>query len=319
MSLTSRGRSSASLPFVAVSLVFAASPVTRVSAHAPGVVTPDAVWRAWTLDPVVLLLLAAVVGVYGRGVRLLWARTGRGHGVSWMRVSAFGAGQAVLIVALVSPLDALGATLLSAHMAQHGLLAGVAPPLLLLGMPGVAFAWGVSGFSPLRRLAPLWRSLAGLARVLSTPLHATVLHGLTMWIWHAPMLFGAAVEHDWVHALQHLSFFIPALLFWRALLDEPSTSRVAVGAAAAFLTFMHTGLLGGLITMAPEPLYPIYDGRTASWGLTALADQQIAGLFMWVPLGLPYVVAGLFLVSRLVRGRPADAEREHPVSVRGAP
>ena len=82
---------------------------------------------------------------------------------------------------------------------------------------------------------------------------------------------------------------------------------------------MHTGLLGGLITMAPEPLYPIYAGRTGSWGLTALADQQLAGLVMWVPLGIPYVVAGLFLVSRLVRGRVEDAEGEHPVVVRGAP
>jgi putative membrane protein len=165
----------------------------------------------------------------------------------------------------------------------------------------VVLVWGMSGFSPLR-LAPLWRSLGRAAKGLSTPMRATVLHGLTVWIWHAPMLFGAAVEHDWVHALQHVSFFIPAVLFWQALLGEHSAPRTARAAGAAFVTFMHTGLLGGLITMAPAPLYMIYVGRTESWGLTALADQQLAGVFMWVPLGLPYVVAGLVLTSRLVRG-----------------
>jgi putative membrane protein len=71
---------------------------------------------------------------------------------------------------------------------------------------------------------------------------------------------------------------------------------------------MHTGLLGGLITMAPEPLYRVYAGRTGSWGLTELADQQLAGLLMWVPLGLPYVVAGLVLASRLVRGRVRNGD-----------
>jgi putative membrane protein len=293
--------------------------VAPTSAHAPTIVRPDDVWRSWTFDPLVLLSIAAAGWIYGRGVRLLWGRPELRGGVSRLNVLAFAAGQAALIVALVSPLDALGGTLLSAHMAQHGLLAGVAPPLLLMGKPGVTLAWGVSGISAVRRLAPLWRSLGGLARMLSTPMRATVLHGLTMWFWHAPMLFGAAVEHEWVHALQHLSFVIPALLFWRALLDEQSTSHGAAAAVAAFVTFMHTGLLGGLITMAPEPLYPIYAGRTGSWELTALADQQLAGLFMWVPLGLPYVVAGLLLVSRLVRGRLEDAEREHPVIVRGAP
>ena len=74
-----------------------------------------------------------------------------------------------MILALISPLDALGGTLLSAHMAQHGILAGLAPPLLLLGAPGVAFAWGVSGIPGTRRLAPLWRSLDAVARTFSTP------------------------------------------------------------------------------------------------------------------------------------------------------
>ena len=283
--------------------------IAPVSAHVPGIVTPDAVWSAWGLEPLVLITLAITSSVYARGVRRLWS-SAAGHDRAVSRASAwsFAAGQAVLVVALVSPLDALGGTLLSAHMAQHGILAGLAPPLLLLGAPGVAFAWGVTGVPGIRRLAPVWRSLSGLARTFSTPMRAAAVHGLTMWLWHAPMLFGAAVEHEWVHAVQHLSFFIPAILFWRALLGKHSAAHAAGAAGAAFVTFMHTGLLGGLITMAPEPLYAVYVGRTESWGLTALADQHLAGLLMWVPLGLPYVAAGLVLTSHLVRGHVRDVD-----------
>jgi putative membrane protein len=286
-----------------------------VAAHVPGIVTPDAVWRAWGFEPLVLITLAVTSLVYARGVRRLWSSAaGHARGVSRARAWTFAAGQAVMVVALISPLDALGGTLLSAHMAQHGILAGLAPPLLLLGAPGVAFAWGVSGVPAIRRLAPVWRCLGGLAQAFSTPMRATVVHGLAMWVWHAPMLFGAAVEHEWVHALQHLSFFIPAILFWRALFDEHSAAHAAAAASAAFVTFMHTGLLGGLITMAPEPLYAVYVGRTESWGLTALADQHLAGLLMWVPLGIPYLVAGLVLTSRLVRGHVREVEGRLEIS-----
>ena len=278
-------------------------------AHVPGIVTPDTLWRTWSLEPLVLVTLAIISWVYARGVRRLWSTAaGNTRAVSHANVWSFAGGQAAIIVALISPLDALGGTLLSAHMAQHGILAGLAPPLLLLGAPGVAFAWGVGGVPGVRRLAPVWQCLGRLARTIATPMRAAVVHALTMWLWHAPALFEAAVEHEWVHALQHLSFFIPAILFWRALLGGRSPAHAAGAASAAFVTFMHTGLLGGLITMAPEPLYPVYARTTESWGLTALADQHLAGLLMWVPLGVPYVAAGLVLTSHLVRGHVREVD-----------
>jgi putative membrane protein len=291
------------------SVFFVVAWTSAISAHVPGIVTPEAVWVAWSFEPLVLITLGATSLVYARGVRRLCS-SAAGHSGSVSRASAwsFAAGQTVLLVALISPLDTLGGTLLSAHMAQHALLAGVAPPLLLLGAPGVAMAWGVSGVPAFRRLVPVWRLLGGLSRAFSTPMRATVAHGLTMWLWHAPMLFGAAVEHEWVHALQHLSFFVPAMLFWRALLDRHSGAHAAAAASAAFVTFMHTGLLGALITMAPEPIYGVYVGRTDSWALAPLQDQHLAGLLMWVPLSLPYLVAGLVLTSRLVRGQLRDVE-----------
>lgn len=276
--------------------------------HAPVLVPPERLWSSWSFEPLVLLLLAASSFFYVRGVLHLWASAGRGTGVSYASAVSFAAGELALAVALVSPLDALGGTLLSAHMAQHGILAGIAPPLLLLGRPGVAFAWGLAPvWKSSRAASAAWRGLGRITRALSSPVRATALHGLTIWLWHAPALFNAAVEHEGVHALQHTCFFVPALLFWRALLGGLVDRRAAAAFAAAFVTFMHTGLLGGLVTMAPEPLYAAYLGHTELWGLTALADQQLAGLFMWVPMGLPYLAAGLLLASRLVRtGLDAD-------------
>lgn len=272
-----------------------------IAAHEQALVTPDRLWRAWSFEPLVVASLALTIWLYGRGVARLRNRPTTARAVSRANVLFFSGGIGAIAVALVSPLDSLGGTLLSAHMAQHGLLAGIAPPLLLMSRPGVVMA---SAMRPLWNAGPQtlswWRSLIAAARWLSTPAIATVLHAVLLWIWHAPALFGAAVASDWVHTLQHLSFFVPSLFFWQALLDGESPRRAAVAIAAAFLTFMHTGLLGGLLTLAPEPLYPSYFGRTESWGLTPLEDQHLAGLLMWIPMSLPYLAAGVWLASRVL-------------------
>lgn len=272
-----------------------------LAAHVPAVVPPDRLWRSWTFEPVVICALALAVWLYGRGVVRAWARAGRGRVVSRAHVLSFAGGVAALGVALVSPLEPLGGTLLSAHMVQHGLLAGAAPPLLLLGRPGAVFAWGLRPVWTVDSIASrAWRGLIAASGRLSTPAPAAALHAVLLWLWHAPALFGAAVAHDWVHAVQHVSFMVPSLFLWRALVDASSPRRAAIASMAAFLTFMHTGLLGGLLTMAPEPLYGSYGGRTELWGLSALEDQQLAGVLMWVPMGLPYLAVGLWLASRLL-------------------
>ncbi|WP_162419776.1 cytochrome c oxidase assembly protein [Microvirga brassicacearum] len=277
-------------------------------AHGPDPVPPDVVWRAWTFDPLVLGLLLVASWGYGRGVRRLWARAGRWRGIGRRHRAAFGLGFVVVVIALISPLDRLGGTLLSAHMMQHGLLVTAAPALLLLGKPGVAFAWALpAGWSRRGLAATTWRPLAKAGRWLSRPFPAATLQGLTLWIWHAPALFDAAVEREWLHTLEHASFFGTALLLWRAILDARSSARAGAALAAAFATLMHGGLLGALITMGPRPLYQAYLGRTDLWGLSALDDQQLAGLLMWVPMGAVYFGACLWLASRLVL--PVDTFR----------
>ena len=125
---------------------------------------------------------------------------------------------------------------------------------------------------------------ASLANAISTPGRAAVLHGLALWLWHAPGAFDAALEREWLHALEHASFFGTALLSWCALLGTRSAHNPAPAIGAAFFTLVHSGLLGALISLPPRPLYGWYYA-TELWGLGALEDQQLAGLLMWVPMG----------------------------------
>jgi putative membrane protein len=288
--------------------------VVPAAAHGTVPIQPDALWKAWSFDPFVIVPLVLAHWAYGRGVLRLWARVGRARGIARMQLLSFLLGEAVLIVAVVSPLDQLGGTLLSAHMAQHALLVTIAPVLLLMGRPGAAFAWALpSGWMKGGFAMAVWRRLARFGRALSRPLPAVVLHGLALWIWHAPGLFDAALEREWLHRVEHMTFFGTALLFWRAMLDTQSIRRIGPALAAAFATLIHGGLLGALITMAPYSLYAWYGGRTELWGFSPLEDQQLAGLLMWVPMGIVYFAACLLLAARLL----AAEERGGPTAAAG--
>jgi putative membrane protein len=137
---------------------------------------------------------------------------------------------------------------------------------------------------------------------LTNPLAAWAIHAAALWVWHAPQLFEATLRRDLVHTLQHVCFLGSALLFWWALIHGPQ-GLMGYGTAVlyVFTTSVHSGVLGALITFARTVWYPAYTQTTASWGLTALEDQQLGGLIMWVPAGLVYIVAGLALCAGWMR------------------
>jgi len=301
-----------------VGFIISVLAITPAAAHEIGSVRPDTLWRSWSFDPSVIIPLVFALWFYGRGLQHLWARAGSGRGVTYVQSSSFALGAAMLFIAVVSPLHSLGEALLSAHMAQHSLLLAVTPPLLLFGKPGLVFAWAL----PVRWRRDFlqygtWRSLTQVGDTLSQPRPAAILHGLALWFWHAPAAFNAAVASDGLHAFEHICFFATALLFWHAILEGRSNRRAGPALGASFATLIHGGLLGALITLAPYSLYAWYQGRTKVWGLSALEDQQLAGLVMWVPMGIVYLAACLVLASRLIadEGRPSEAPVE-AVSVR---
>ncbi|MBM1170018.1 cytochrome c oxidase assembly protein [Microvirga arabica] len=284
----------------AVLMIFLSIPAFAHESAQP--IEPSNVWHHWSAEPWVLVSLPLAFVLYGVGVRNLWRHAGLGRGISIARVASYAGGGAILIVALVSPLDSLSGTLLAAHMVQHVLLIGVAPPLLLAGLPGGALPW----FLPKTTRRALGRSsgvrvFAEWTAFLIRPLPACALHGAALWLWHAPAPFEAALRNEAVHAFEHVTFFATAMLFWHSLAASlRSTATVPAGIAAGFLTLVYGGFLGALITFSPTLLYPWYQRGPEQWGLDPLADQQLAGLIMWVPASFIYLLACLALAARLL-------------------
>jgi cytochrome c oxidase assembly factor CtaG len=272
-------------------------------AHDGQPLAPHDLWSAWSWEPFVVIPLLLSACLYLRGVKALWRNAGSGHGIGRWEAAAFAAGWVTLALSLVSPLHRLGGVLFTAHMAQHELLMVVAAPLLVLGRPVIPFLWALPG--RWRRVAGIWPAGGPVSttwKLITLPSVAWALHAVAIWVWHAPSLYQATLSSETVHTLQHVSFFGTALLFWWALVHGVGM-RLARPSALIYLftTAGHTSLLGALLTFSPRLWYPLYDATTAPWGLAPLEDQQLAGVIMWVPAGLSYLIAALALAATWLR------------------
>lgn len=217
---------------------------------------PDAAtWLLrWNTDPLVLVMLVAAAA--GVAWRLVGARRDTGL-----------AGMAALTIAFVSPICALSVALFSARSLHHLLIVVVAAPLLARALP-------------VRRPLP-----PGAALALAT---------ITLWSWHLPTAYDAALSYKAIYWVMQASLLATAWLYWDAIGRTPAPVAlpfVATGGA-------QMGLLGALLTFAPRPLYTSHLATTAPFGIGPLGDQQLAGLVMWV-LGLvPYALAGMLLARQ---------------------
>lgn len=297
-------------PILGSALVAWLSGAAPASAHGPAPM-PSELWTAWAADPYVLVPLFLAHWLYGRGVIRLWRRAGRVPvALSRSHVALFAAGEIVLLIALVSPLEALAGLLLSGHMTQHLLLMTLAPLLLLAGRPQIAFAWALPRrWTEAIALDDGWWLPRRVFQVSVGPFPATALHGMALWVWHAPAAYEAALQSTTLHALEHAMFLGTALLFWQSLIGSARLASTAAAAMlAALITIIHSGFLGALITFAPRPLYASYAATAPTLGLGALEDQQLAGVLMWVPAGLAYLLAAVVLAWRLL-GSDEEAAR----------
>jgi cytochrome c2 len=199
-------------------------------------------------------------------------------------------------------------------MVQHELLMLVAAPLLVVGRPLVPILAALP--RRLRRHASPWaRALAPGA------FGAWLFHAVAIWLWHVPGIYDLAVRVPGVHALEHASFLGTAALFWWALLRGPG-ARAGAGLAViyVFTTALHTGLLGVLLLFARRPWYATHAATAPVHGLDPLADQQLAGLIMWVPAGVLLGVAGVFCMALWFRDieRRQTADRATALLMLGA-
>lgn len=247
----------------------------------------------WNTTPRLLVGLALGALIYAAGVARLWERAGVGRGVARWQVGSYASGWCVVVVALVSPLDAISGELFAVHMIQHLLLILIAAPLIVLGAPLFVAFWALPAKFRKRvgrhmQADSLWRTSWD---VVSQPLLVWSAFFATLWLWHIPGLYEAALRNQLVHDLQHLGFMTSACLTWWILLNPMGRLKLSRGSGVLYLftTSLHGAALGVLITFSPNSWYQYYASTTRAWGLTLLEDQQIAGIIMWMPACLVYV------------------------------
>src|SRR5947207_2761381 len=173
-------------------------------------------------------------------------------------------------------------------MVQHLLLSLVAAPLLLLSssMPVLLWALPAHDRATLGRLVGQPGPARSTLRGLTHPLVAWFLFVVTQWAWHQPLAYDWALENRWAHYLEHLSFFITAVLFWWPVVGAPplpSPLSYPARLAYTFLAWLPNSLLGAGISLSRAPLYSFYVNSAQTTGIDPLLDQQLAGLIMWVP------------------------------------
>jgi putative membrane protein len=244
----------------------------------------------WDALAVVLLCGAGIL--YATGQRRLALRGARQRRVEPV---AFWVGVMAMFAAVLPPLDHLAAERFSAHMLQHELLMLVGTPLMVAGRPMAVWLWGLPDSARLSSsIAFRDTHSARLWAILTAPAVAWALHGGTVWLWHLPVLYEWAVQNEAVHAVQHATFVGTSVLFWWGLVYG-RYGRAGYGASVfyVFTTVVHTGILGALFTLSTRPFYAIYAARTSD----PVADQQRAGLVMWIPAGLVLTLAGIALFA----------------------
>lgn len=248
---------------------------------------------AWRPEPLVLVYAFLALALFARAfVRL--RRRGRADHASVGRAILFAGGVAVVLLALVSPLDAVGEQYLaSAHMLQHVLVADVTPALLVVAVRG-PLVFFLLPSDLMRALARSW--LRRLAAWLPRPRITFAAWALVLAAWHVPAAYEAALRYQVLHDLQHVTFLTTGILVWAQLVDPARHGRLSFARRIAFAAglFAVGTVLSDVLIFSFRPLYSFFaDQPERLFGLSPLLDQQLAGVVMMVE---QLLVLGLFVV-----------------------
>ncbi|HUE77445.1 MAG TPA: cytochrome c oxidase assembly protein [Longimicrobiales bacterium] len=266
---------------------------------------------SWSFEPTIVVGLALATGLYARGWRRLRGRGRGGRILKPWRAWCYAAGLGTVLIALLSPIGTFTSLFFHMHMIQHVLLVMIAAPLIWLGAPLLPTMWAFSRGNR-RRLGRLFRQGHPAHRVFHFLTEASValpLFIIVLVVWHHPALYDAAQGRTVIHDLEHALFFGTALLFWWPVI-HPSGGRRRLGYGAAILYLFPAKLagfaLGAFLSLTPRAFYRTYIEAPRLWGLSALADQQIGGLIMWVVSGLLFIIPVLALVLMMMQEDEGD-------------
>lgn len=275
----------------------------------------ESIPRTWFADPGVVLMLLGTLALYVRGLRAL-GQSGRDRVAGPWRCAAFFCAVALCVAALESPLDELADRMFSVHMLQHLLLTVVIAPLLMLGSLDAVM---------LHALPPAW--IAKTAR-RSAPLRSAVMRFARPWtvwgiatatiaFWHLPRAYAWAARSPPVHAFEHLMLVVTACAFWWWVIDPRARRHFGLGAAILYLLSFGVlnGFIGAMLTFSPRPWYALPELIGPSTGFSALEDQQLAGMLMWVGMDGILFCAMLIVAASWLHAAP---DRTVPLLRRGS-
>ena len=243
---------------------------------------------SWSLEPLQLVPLAIGALLYARRARTL-AR--RGTPVERWRPALFALGVALVTIALVSPIAAIGEhESFAFHMIQHLLLGDLGALCIVAGLTG-----------PLLRPVLSVRAIRTL-RFLAHPLVALPLWTVNLCVWHLPFFWEAALRHETVHALEHVCFFSAGAIMWAAVIEVlPGPEWFGTAAKMGYIAAVRvvSTIVGNVLVWAGTPFYDLYEHADRPWGLSAEADQGIAGAVMMIEGSLVTIGALAWLFLRL--------------------
>lgn len=255
----------------------------------------------WTFEP------SVIVGVGAAFVAYLWAwrrarRPGMPHPPAYWRLALFVGSLLSLLVALISPIDALSTDLLCVHMVQHLLLIDVFPLLLILSL--------TKGL--MRPLTPRLLTIERRAGLVAHPAFAVFLYVGLMGLWHVPRMYDLALEHGDIHVLEHVCFMTAGMFYWWHLLS-PIRSRTLNGMwpiVYLAVTKFFVGVIGLTLIFAPHALYAWYENHPHYLGLTAHADQSLAGVVMALEQSVIMGTALAYVIYRMFGDSEKEAQRQ---------
>ncbi|WCB92772.1 hypothetical protein DSM104299_01471 [Baekduia alba] len=256
---------------------------------------------SFSLAPGPILIVVALTALYVARWRQV-RKSGSTRGASYGRLLAWLGGMLCIAIALISPIDTLADQVFAMHMVQHVLLLDFAPILLILGLSKVL-------------LRPVARTVLDAERALGPiahPIFAVAFYVGSMWLWHIPFMYDAALNHSGVHVIEHTFFLSAGLLYWWHLLS-PVRGRHLTGLAPVgymVSTKVFVGLLGIFLTFAPSSIYSFYEHRPQVWGLHPADDQALAGAIMAIEQSIVMGVALAYLFVRALAESERQQERE---------
>lgn len=247
------------------------------------------VWE-WELATPLIAALVMVAITYV----LAWARAARasaGERRLWWPLVLLGSGLVAIVIALLSPIGANDERFLSMHMLEHVLLIWFVAPLLIAGAAPLA--------GDLNRLPRLPRCAL---TILTRPVVAWAISTVLLWVWHAPSAYGLALRNPSVHHLEHLCFLGGYLLYWWPLLAREQQIGALRSDEARFAYLLagmtQSALLGALITFHRTVIYDAYLRVPGVSAASALSDQRLGGMLMWIPGMLIFVLLAALVIGR---------------------